>query len=204
MMSIQAAASTRGEQSQEKLIDAAIHMICERGIAGSSVDAISKRAGVVKTGLYWHFQSKDGLILAVIGHIRDRLEEAFRDILGPAHAGEDRLEAMGALLERIVSTQPENLQVLQVMVNERANLSQEVQDELRSLNRTCSAALVDGFSERVGRRDPDHQLLALSVISITFGTLWLRELDPEWAYVDAMTRHVCGLVQGHLMRPVTA
>lgn len=204
MTLVQAAGRTRGERSQEKLIEAAIHMICERGVAGSSVDAISKRAGVVKTGLYWHFQSKDGLIRAVIGHIRERIEEAFSHILDPARAGEDPLDTMGSLLERIVSTQSKNLQVLQVMVNERANLSPEVRGELKSLNRACCAALADAFSNRVGRRDPEHQLLALSVISITFGSLWLRGLDPQLADVDSMKRHVCGLVQGHLLRQVTA
>ena len=47
----------------------AIEMFAERGYAASGVDALCRRAGVAKTGLYWEFQNKAGLLNAVIDHV---------------------------------------------------------------------------------------------------------------------------------------
>ena len=54
--------TARGEASRRRILDAATQLICERGYSGTSVDAVCKRAGVVKTALYWHFGSKSGLL----------------------------------------------------------------------------------------------------------------------------------------------
>jgi AcrR family transcriptional regulator len=49
--------TAQGAASRERLLDAAIELIAERGYSASSVEALCRRAGVAKTALYWHFGS---------------------------------------------------------------------------------------------------------------------------------------------------
>ena len=76
-------------------LDAAIALICERGYSGTSVDAVCKRAGVVKTALYWHFGSKSGLLAAIIAEITEQWVD---DLELQASEGADPIERLDAML----------------------------------------------------------------------------------------------------------
>src|SRR5579883_542019 len=53
-------------RSREFLLDVAERLMSERGYAGTPVSAICKEAGVAATSLYWHFNSKEGLLATVM------------------------------------------------------------------------------------------------------------------------------------------
>ena len=54
----------RGAATRERLLDAAYVLFAEKGYAATSTAQICRRAGAVKTALYWHFDSKEGLLAA--------------------------------------------------------------------------------------------------------------------------------------------
>ena len=56
----------------------------EGGVAGMTLEAVAREAGVSKGGLLYHFPSKEALISGMIG----RLIEGFREALGRELAGE--------------------------------------------------------------------------------------------------------------------
>jgi AcrR family transcriptional regulator len=55
-----------GEQSREKILDAATAVATERGYEGTTISLVSKKSGLPPTSIYWHFADKDDLIAAVI------------------------------------------------------------------------------------------------------------------------------------------
>ena len=55
-----------GERSRRRILDATIELLGERGLPGTSMNAVCERAGVAKTGVYWHFDNKAGLLAAAI------------------------------------------------------------------------------------------------------------------------------------------
>lgn len=57
----------RPGDTREKLIHAATEIFARDGIAGSTTREIARQAGVNEVTLFRHFQSKDGLIAAVVG-----------------------------------------------------------------------------------------------------------------------------------------
>jgi AcrR family transcriptional regulator len=57
-----------GEQSRQKIVEAATEIAGERGYDGTSISAVSERSGLPASSIYWHFKDKDGLIAAVIEH----------------------------------------------------------------------------------------------------------------------------------------
>ena len=66
-----------GESSvRKRLMDAAILLFTTRGYAATSVREIVEMAGVTKPALYYHFQSKEGIYLAIL----EDLERIYRVI----------------------------------------------------------------------------------------------------------------------------
>lgn len=51
---------------REALLDAAMDVFATEGYAGATVDAIAQVAGMSKAGVYWHFESKEAIFVAVI------------------------------------------------------------------------------------------------------------------------------------------
>jgi len=54
--------------AKEKLLDASLSLIRERGFAATTVDELCARAGVTKGGFFHHFDSKDALGVAAAEH----------------------------------------------------------------------------------------------------------------------------------------
>ena len=55
-----------GQQSRERILDAATEVATERGYEGTTISLVSKKSGLPPTSIYWHFADKDDLIAAVI------------------------------------------------------------------------------------------------------------------------------------------
>lgn len=55
-----------GEQSRQRILDAATEVATERGYEGTTISLVSKKSGLPPTSIYWHFADKDDLIVAVI------------------------------------------------------------------------------------------------------------------------------------------
>lgn len=53
------------EQTRTAILDAAEQMFCEQGIAASTLEKISRKAGVTRGALYWHFADKIDLLRAL-------------------------------------------------------------------------------------------------------------------------------------------
>ena len=60
------------------LLRAAAAVFAERGFQDASVEDIARRAGYSKGAIYWHFESKDDLFLALL---EERLERPTREMI---------------------------------------------------------------------------------------------------------------------------
>jgi AcrR family transcriptional regulator len=69
----------RRAETRARLLAAARETFAERGYQGASLDLVSDRAGCTKGAVYHHFESKEGLLLAL-------LEEQFENRLAQASA----------------------------------------------------------------------------------------------------------------------
>jgi AcrR family transcriptional regulator len=78
--------------ARARLLETAIDMFAEKGYAGTSVREIVDRAGVSKPVLYYYFQSKEGLFLAIL----DMAENLQRQLLAGI------LESEGKVLDRLL------------------------------------------------------------------------------------------------------
>jgi len=79
-------------ESKTKLLDAALHVIREKGYAATTVDDICRAAGVTKGSFFHHFKSKDELALSAAAHWGTTTEGFFAS--APYRRAEDPLERL--------------------------------------------------------------------------------------------------------------
>lgn len=141
-----------GVESRRRIVDAAGALMAERGFAGTSIAAVSQRSGLPSGSIYWHFESKEALLGAVV---EEGARRWFDGILPPANPPRDpvaRIAAAFAALEASLETHPEFLRLLLLIALER-----------RDVDPTSLAAI---------RRVRDHALGALRTLLLTlFGPL---------------------------------
>ena len=61
------------EETRERLFEAALREIREYGLAGAQIDRIARAAGVVRGTFYFHFPSKDHVLLELAQRITARI-----------------------------------------------------------------------------------------------------------------------------------
>jgi AcrR family transcriptional regulator len=109
----------------DSLVDAALALLEESGIASLTVRAVASRAGVAPMGVYSRFGSKDGLLEALFVHGFTGLETAIEPQPSPSPINRVRTGCMGYREFAINNPQMYHLMFEQMMLLE---LSPEAQD----------------------------------------------------------------------------
>jgi AcrR family transcriptional regulator len=67
----------RRAQTKRRLLDAAARVFAERGYHGVSVEAVAEAAGFSKGAVYWHFTSKEDLLVSLL---EDRCQQQLKAV----------------------------------------------------------------------------------------------------------------------------
>ncbi len=177
--------TARGEASRRRILDAAITLICERGYSGTSVGAVCKQAGVVKTALYWHFGSKAGLLSAIIAEITEQWVDDLKNQAGEGANPLERLDAMLAGFRGMITQREHSLQIVAAIVAEPANIDPEVFEAVRWLNEHGLTTIAKGFEDSIGVPVPTARLLAHTITSLMHGIHRQHVVQPDGVDLDA-------------------
>ncbi|MBT2133540.1 TetR/AcrR family transcriptional regulator [Croceibacterium sp. LX-88] len=89
---VQSSASSKGERTKARILDAAYDSIIQKGFAGTSIDELVEATGITKSGFFYHFRDKSDLARqllvrflaeddAVIDSLKARAEQLVDDPL---------------------------------------------------------------------------------------------------------------------------
>jgi AcrR family transcriptional regulator len=84
--------------AQTRILDAALQLIAEHGVGGTSLQMIADTIGVTKAAVYHQFKTKEQIVIALTERELGGLEEA----LESAEADDHRSRAREALLDRVI------------------------------------------------------------------------------------------------------
>ncbi|WP_309114596.1 TetR/AcrR family transcriptional regulator [Saccharothrix sp.] len=171
--------------TKQKLFDAALRLVGERGAASVTVDEIAAEAGVAKGTVYYNFASKDALVDALLRHGVDLLAARLRVAEGEAET--DR--AMESLVDGVLGFFAEYPAFGQLLVSELWRTPGQWHGTL-SLLRDDIVSIVRGQMQRLsdeGRLPEGVQVGTAS--AALFGTLLVIALDwqvfqPERTLAD--------------------
>ena len=183
--------------TEERILKQAMRLFLEKGYHGTSIDDITKAAGLTKGALYWHFGSKedllkriveeferrflDGLIQAVKdaqGDILDKMEKFFRYNAAFSYYNRELCVSFTTLAAELVGahhgTEPEFKRVY------------------KKYQKFLSNLILQGKKEKIFKKEIDPDLTALIIIAFHDGILirWFMnrsEINGE-AYVNTFKK----------------
>jgi len=130
--------SSRGNRAPA-LLEAARDLFFERGYSGTTMDLVSRRAGLSKRTVYLYFKNKDDLFLAVASQGLEQLQASLEDV---DVDGLDYEEAVETIMERYIrfaGDEPEYFRFVfhdatQSMIT---NASEPVRERIAHQERAC-------------------------------------------------------------------
>jgi AcrR family transcriptional regulator len=179
-----AAATAHGEASRERILSTAIALFSERGYAGTSVAEVCERAGVVKTAVYWHFESKEGLLEAALERVAGEWISEIRASVDQAGGIDARLDRFVAGLRWLVLERGEALALILGMILERAEIDATRRESLRRILAQAREAIVDGVRQALGRPLDDLDLVADVALSLLMGVVLSHRLERDPARLE--------------------
>jgi len=133
---------------QQRILDAALSLLSQRGIAGVSMRAVAREAGVSLGLLNYHYEDKVGLIRAALRQIEAHDIELLRP--DPAQPAEERLR--GAL-RRVVS--PEFLTTDYLSLRLQLWSLAQAHEDFAEINTTAQQRYRSGLADLIKDARPD-------------------------------------------------
>jgi AcrR family transcriptional regulator len=93
----------RKAETRQRLLEAATALIAERGVAGTSIDALAEAADRTSGAVYAHFGGKEGVLVALLDELKDAVSAA---IMAESHAEDDDDQHLAVLWHNFVAPPP--------------------------------------------------------------------------------------------------
>jgi AcrR family transcriptional regulator len=200
------AARSERRDARAALLDAAAEVFAARGLRDASVDEIAQRAGYSKGAVYWHFESKDDLFLALLDERVDKPARELIELLESAPPERDMGPEASHRFAQLLGSQRE------LLLLEHEYWSQAARDpKLRARYRLRQAgrrsalgrALIMRFEHLGGPvlDAPAGEALATIVMALIAGLTAERLIDPaavgDDLLGDALVLLYRGAAQSH-------
>ena len=159
--------SERGKKAKssvrKKLVETAADLFYRHGIQNVGINEVIEKSDVARMSLYYHFVSKDALILAVLDHMSDVRLKAVEESSGKEMDPKLRLLETFRSLRRVASAEGFRGCAFINSASERADPSDPIHDRVARYKRTLREIFVV-LAKEAGASDPDRlswQLLFL-------------------------------------------
>jgi AcrR family transcriptional regulator len=197
------------DRSREEILRAAMGEFAENGFGGARIEAIAERAGVNKKLIYYYFEGKDELFLAV-------LEQTYADIRAAEHAlhleASDPVQAIRMLVAFTWQHYLDHPEFLALLNSENMHRGGHLKrsGRIRQMNspliETLAAIVERGQREGAFRPGVDALQLYVSIAGLayfylsnnhTLSTIFGRSLMAPAALADRL-EHITAVVLGYL------
>ncbi|MGM7775945.1 TetR/AcrR family transcriptional regulator [Arthrobacter sp. KNU-44] len=191
----------RTNATKQRLFDASMELIGERGAAGVTVDEIAAAAGVSKGTVYYNFGSKSDLIAQLLRHGVDIMLGRLQTIEG-LHA--DPLEAMEAMLGQAMDFMDDYPSFARLWISENWRTPSEWGKLFVEL-RTELLAVIGSAIEKVATTyTVDTGIARGSLEAAMFGAIFVVGLDRQ-TYNPERTREqsiaaIMTIMRGYVLR----
>jgi AcrR family transcriptional regulator len=197
MKHLEAAKETQPKDTANRILIQAMRIFLEKGYHGTSIDDITRAAGLTKGALYWHFSSKEDLLKRIVeeferrflngliqavkdaqGDILDKMEKFFRYNAAFSYYNRELCVSFTTLAAELVGahhgTEPEFKRIY------------------KKYQKFLSNLILQGKKEKIFKKEIDPDLAALIIIAFHDGILirWFMnrsEMDGE-AYVNTFKK----------------
>ena len=172
--------SVTAEDSRQRILSAASELMSERGFAGTSMSMITKRSGISASSTYWHFDSKESLLVSVVEYSATRWLASLPrwELMSGTPA-----ERLSELLDSVADTLADEpfLRVLMLLALEQPS-SEESMKVIRRVRNTAAGGFRKAFAEIFTSAEDDDVRefagqLAAFCLAVIDGIFLAAEID---------------------------
>lgn len=175
--------------AQTRVLDAAISLIAEHGVSGTSLQMIADAVGVTKAAVYRQFKTKEEIVIAITEREMSRLEDAVEAAEAEGHP----VRAREVLLNRMIDQAIERRGVVSVLQFDPVIIRLQAEHEpfQRFIERLYAALL--GTESGVEARF--HAAMLSSAISVAVMHPLIADFDADTlrAQLTLMARRMLDL-----------
>lgn len=198
----------RAARTRVEILEAAIKLFARRGILATTMSELARSIRMTPGALYWHFPTKEDLLLAAIEELNARYVREFTDLLSEGR----KLPAREQLVQFMTRTQAflryhrEYGIFFGMTTAESAETNERVAEALRN-SLSLYVAVVRGILKygqqktKEFRTDVDPHALAHALIGAYMGMILHQNLFGEAVHYDPMTAALDKLVHEGLLPP---
>jgi AcrR family transcriptional regulator len=181
------------EASIDRILESALDLMVVRGCNATTVDDIAKRAGLTKGAIYFHFENKTAVVLALLDIVEKLLIGGLTDRLaGAGPTNKDKLVAALHNQGILAGSKTKYLMMFTLTLLEFSGTGTEIESRVRAIYESFVQSVEKivraGCSAGEFRKDLDARELAAVVLALQHGTLM------EW-YCRSDTLNGQGLVR---------
>ncbi len=190
----------RSEETQARILEAAVKQFSVNGYNKASVDSICVQAGVSKGAFYHHFKTKQDVFLALLdGWLQtfDKAIEASKDSSVP-----ETFQMMTEYFPYIFQSASDNLPMFLEFLLQASRDETVWQASIapyRRYHKHFASLIKKGIAEG-SFADVDPNLAARLIVSAAMGLLLQSLLDPEGAKWDKVARETVQVMMKGLLK----
>ena len=201
----------RTNATRQKLFDASMELIGERGAAGVTVDEIAAAAGVSKGTVYYNFGSKSDLIAQLLRHGVDILKARLLRASGgpgaggaPLRAARRPLVAMEAMIGQAMDFMADYPSFARLWVSENWRTPSVWRDTFAVLRTELLAVIGDAIESVAAVHPVDGTISRGSLETAIFGACFVVGLDrvtynPERSR-DQSVAAIMAIMRGYVLK----
>jgi AcrR family transcriptional regulator len=194
----------RTNATRQKLFDASMELIGERGAASVTVDEIAAAAGVSKGTVYYNFGSKSELIAQLLRHGVDILQARLLEAADGAGSDRDPLLAMEAMIGQAMDFMAEYPSFARLWVSENWRIPSEWQGTFSVLRGELLEVIGQAVESVAAAYPVDDSVSRGSLETAIFGACFVVGLDRQ-TYNPERTRDqsvaaIMAIMRGYVLK----
>jgi AcrR family transcriptional regulator len=192
-----------GAETRERILDVSRELFTEQGYDGTSLREIADELGFTKAALYYHFQSKEEILRALL----EPVEAVIDELHGRLEAATD-LEGWGGALEWVISQLSERLDFFQLVQRNHQAVESILMDGPLGKGHEEMHARVEAAATSVSPKLRDQVRMIAALGAVTGFDDWAPDLlamaprPALQAELTAAVRDTLGLPRRRTARPV--
>ncbi len=191
--------STRksGRATKEKILESAKAEILEKGIDGCTMESIARRAGITRMMLYYHFESKDKIIIEFMLNLFNTAKPLIQEGIGIIL--ESRNASPEKFLGTIESVMKPNLAIIRIFLSEvmkNQSGAGEVGDAILAFLGELFSGIIESIG-KFGKKIKDREAFFTKVFffqsaPLVFFLVFSKDLIGHFGFDEAKVKTLFG------------
>lgn len=165
--------AAEGRDTRERILDVALDLFTEQGFEKTSLRQIAERMGFSKAALYYHFASKDDILMALHLRVHELGADAMAQLEGhpPDASADQQTEHWYHLLDAMIGNMLGNRRLFEFHERNRAALERLHSERHEQDHGDMEARFRQVLSD--ARLPVEQRVRLASAVGVAFGNLFL-------------------------------